>query len=483
VEPIGRRQALQLGALGVAGVVTGGAGLFQTRSVAPFALEPGSVFAEPPVLRSRNGVLRVELDAAQRELELAGRRATVLSYNGGVPGPTLRLRPGDHLQVTVVNRLTAPTNLHVHGLHVSPEGNGDNPFVSIGPGETFDYDYRLAEDHSPGAYWYHPHLHGLAADQVFGGLYGAILVEDDQTVPSTRERLMVVSDLTLDADGHIRPTTRRVAMMGREGELLLVNGQLNPQMSARPGERERWRVVNACTSRYLRLALPGQQLQLLGIDSGALTRPLDIEEVLLAPGNRADLLVTMRAGTSELRTLGYDRGSMGMMGMMGSSTARSSRAQTLAALTIEGSATPSQPDVPDRPGPADLREQELARRRELTLGMGMGMGMGMGFTIDGKEFDHERTDQSVRAGTVEEWTIRNTAPMDHPFHLHVWPMQVVEQDGAPVGRPTRRDVVNVPAGGQTVVRIAFDTFTGRTVYHCHILDHEDAGMMGVIEVR
>ncbi|RYV49708.1 hypothetical protein EUA98_17435 [Pengzhenrongella frigida] len=112
----------------------------------------------------------------------------------------------------------------------------------------------------------------------------------------------------------------------------------------------------------------------------------------------------------------------------------------------------------------------------------MSAGMGMRFTIDGKEFDHRRTDQAVRAGAMEEWTIRNTAPMDHPFHLHVWPMQVVEQDGAPVTEPTWRDVVNVPAGGQTVVRIAFDDFTGRTVYHCHILDHEDAGMMGVVEV-
>lgn len=222
MEPIGRRQALQLGALGLAGVAIGGTGLIR-RGVAPFARESGGALTEPPVLRSRDGALRVELEAAQRELELAGRRATVLSFNGGLPGPTLRLRPGDRLRVTMVNRLSAPTNLHVHGLHVSPTGNSDNPFVTIGPGERFDYDYQLPGDHPPGTYWYHPHHHGGVAAQVFGGLYGAIIVADHPSVPSTRERLLIVSDISLDAAGHVATPTRGAAMMGREGDLLLVN--------------------------------------------------------------------------------------------------------------------------------------------------------------------------------------------------------------------------------------------------------------------
>jgi len=479
VEPIGRRQALQLGVLGVAGVVIGGAGLFQTRTAAPLS-SGGTAFVEPPVLSSREGILRVDLEAAEREVALAGRRATALSFNGQVPGPTLRLRPGDRLQVALVNRLATPTNLHVHGLHVSPQGSSDNPFVSIAPGEGFDYDYQIPIDHPPGTYWYHPHPHGLVADQVFGGLYGAIVIAGGPEIPSTRERLLVISDITLDDAGRVAQAPMGSVMMGREGELVLINGQLKPHLSARPGERERWRVVNACTSRYLRLALPGQQVQVLGLDSDVLARPLDVEEVLLAPGNRADLLVTARSDTSALRALDYDRGSGGM-GMMGGRSSSSSPVM-LATLTVAGSAASPLPDVPDGARPADLRGQEPSRRRKLTLRAGMGAGMGMRFTIDGKEFDHQRTDQAVQAGTMEEWTIRNTAPMDHPFHLHVWPMQVVEQDGAPLREPIWRDVVNVPAGGQTVVRIAFDDFTGRTVYHCHILDHEDAGMMGVVEV-
>ena len=315
MEPIGRRQALRLGVLGVAGVVIGGVGLVQTRNQPP-PVSGGADFVEPNVLSSREGILRVELEAAEREVTLAGRRATALSFNGQVPGPTLHLRPGEKLQVAMVNRLATPTNLHVHGLHVSPTGNGDNPFVAIGPGERFEYEVQVPIDHPPGPYWYHPHVHGSVADQVFGGLYGAIVIAGEDDPASARERLLVISDLTLDGAGRVAAVSTADVMMGREGELVLVNGQLNPALSARPGERERWRVVNACTSRYLRLDLPGQHVQLLGLDSDTLAHPLEVEEVLLAPGNRADLLVTARSGTSALRALGYDRGSGGM-GMMG----------------------------------------------------------------------------------------------------------------------------------------------------------------------
>jgi FtsP/CotA-like multicopper oxidase with cupredoxin domain len=135
-----------------------------------------------------------------------------------------------------------------------------------------------------------------------------------------------------------------------------------------------------------------------------------------------------------------------------------------------------------------LRGEAVTARRELTFAMGMGGMMGgggsmMSFTVNGREFDPDRVDVKVEAGSVEEWTLTNTSPMDHPVHLHVWPMQVVESAGRALDRPVWQDVVNVPARSRVRVRIAFDDFVGRTVYHCHILDHEDAGMMGVIEVR
>lgn len=211
------------------------------------------------------------------------------------------------------NGLQAPTNLHVHGLHVSPQGNSDNPFVSIDPGGSFDYEFSLPGDHPPGTYWYHPHRHGHVADQVAAGLYGAIVVEDPDPVPVTRDRVLVVSDLSLDADGNLAEVNQMQQMMGREGQIVLVNGQVRPQLRAAPGERERWRIINACPSRYLRLALEGQGVRLLSRDLGRLPVPEDVTEVVLAPGNRVELLVETREGSSTLTAAPVDRGSMNAM--------------------------------------------------------------------------------------------------------------------------------------------------------------------------
>ena len=147
----------------------------------------GAALREPDVLRSQGGSLDVRLEAASGSHEVAGRKAVTLGYNGGLPGPTLRVSPGDTLRIGLANHLEQPTNLHVHGLHVSPEGNGDNVFVVINPGDSFFYEYRLREDHLPGVNWYHPHHHGMVADQVFGGLYGAIIVEDIDPLPVSRD--------------------------------------------------------------------------------------------------------------------------------------------------------------------------------------------------------------------------------------------------------------------------------------------------------
>ncbi|MHB1065437.1 MAG: multicopper oxidase family protein, partial [Georgenia sp.] len=447
----------------------------------------GAALVEPEVLSSEAGLLRVELVAARTEVELAGRQARVLTYNGSLPGATWRVRPGDRLEVRVVNTLDQPTNLHTHGLAVSPTGNGDNPFVSIAPGESFDYRFDLPEDHPSGVFWYHPHRHGTVADQVFGGMYGTIIVDGGEQVPTARDRTLVISDITLTAGDDVAPASSADVMMGREGAMVLVNGQWRPTISAAPGERERWQVVNACTSRYLRIAAPGQQVELLGIDGGHEARPRPVEEVLLAPGNRADMLVTMASGTGELVTLGYDRVG-GMMRAMGGAAGLSGPA-TLATLAVAGPEVPPLGPVPASASDPDLRDQEVGAEREISFTMSMGAMMNRGggsggmadLGFDSRRFDAARTDQDVRVGTVESWTIRNPTPLDHPFHLHVWPMQVIEEGGSPVAAPTWRDVVNVPAGGRARVLVDFSRHPGRSVYHCHILDHEDAGMMATVE--
>ncbi|TFC17645.1 multicopper oxidase family protein [Cryobacterium algoritolerans] len=498
MKPISRRTAVTLGGLGLAGTVVGGAGLLWTAQPgrtpfgdtvarSAFGAKSGEPLRQPTELKSRDGVLEVTLDAAPGQVRIGGRNAATLGYNGGLPGPTLRVRAGDRVAVTLHNGLADPTNLHTHGLHVSPEGKSDNPFVMIEPGDSFDYEFRLPADHPPGLYWYHPHHHGVVAAQVFGGLYGAIVVEDPLPIPVTRERVLVVSDLTLNAEGSLARATVAERMHGREGELVLVNGQLNPAVDIRSGERERWRIVNACVSRYLRLRLDGQELRLLGLDSGRFGKPKKVDEVLLAPGNRADLLVTATEGVAALRAVPYDRGDDGMMGGSGGS---SPSEVTLATVTVAdagsgGNANALAP-IPRQATPPDLRGATVTARREFVFEMGMGGmmgGGGMGFTINGREFDGARVDTTVQGGSVEEWTLTNASRMDHPLHLHVWPMQVIERAGRAVDSVLWQDVINVPARSVVLVRIAFTGFTGKTVYHCHILDHEDNGMMGVIDVR
>ncbi|TFD59195.1 multicopper oxidase family protein [Cryobacterium suzukii] len=481
---ISRRNALILGGVGIGGVAIGATGfLVNQKSGRPLASEAvsGADLVQPTELRSSNGVLTVALESSSQHVSIAGRDVRALSYNGGVPGPTLRVRAGDILNVSLRNGLTDPSNLHVHGLHVSPENNSDNMFVTIEAGDSFDYQYELPNNHAPGVYWYHPHHHGFVADQVFGGLYGAIIVEDPEEIPATRERVLVISDITFDSSGTIPTATAMQKMSGREGELVLVNGQLSPTLNAGAGERERWRVINACTSRFLRLRLDGQQLTLLGIDSGRFESARDVDEVALAPGNRADLLVTGRVGTSTLRALPYDRGATG--GMMGGGTSTSVDI-ALAMLVVADARITELTAIPDQPAPNDLRSVAVTARRQLVFAMGMGGSMRGGMmsaTINDRAFDATHIDTTVQFGSVEEWTLTNTSTLDHPLHLHVWPMQIIEQDDRPVESVIWQDVVNIPARSTVRVRVKFDDFSGRTVYHCHVLDHEDAGMMGIIQ--
>jgi FtsP/CotA-like multicopper oxidase with cupredoxin domain len=488
VPDISRRSALILGGVGIAGTAVGGTGFFVNQRISSTTspvTPAGGDLVEPPELRSVNGTLAVDLESSRQQVTIAGRDVRALSYNGGVPGPTLRVRAGDTLSVSLRNGLADPSNLHVHGLHVSPENNSDNMFVTVAAGDSFDYQYELPANHPPGVYWYHPHHHGFVADQVFGGLYGAIIVEDPDPIPASRERVLVISDITLDSSGTIPAATAMEKMSGRQGDLVLVNGQLNPTMIARPGERERWRIINACVSRYLRLRLDGQQMSLLGIDSGRFEAAREVTEVVLAPGNRADLLVTGTADSSVLRAHTYDRGASGGM-MMGGGSSTGADDIALATLMVDGDTVDTVDTiaaVPGQPVPRDLRTATVTAQRELIFAMGMGGDMGGGMmsaTINGQVFDAARIDTTVQFDSVEDWLLTNTSPLDHPMHLHVWPMQIIEQSGQPVDTIMWQDVVNIPARSSVRVRIAFDDFSGRTVYHCHILDHEDSGMMGII---
>ncbi|TAK20728.1 MAG: multicopper oxidase family protein [Chloroflexota bacterium] len=352
------------------------------------------------------------------------------------------------------------------------------------PGESFQYDFDLPADHPGGTFWYHPHIHGRAAEQVFRGLVGAIVVEGDldrvPEVAAARERLFVLKDGTIDASGRVPVATMMDFMNGREGQLVTINGALAPRLAMRPGEVERWRIVNAGNARYYRLRLSGHTMQWIGSDGGPLSTPKAVDELLLPPGKRAEVLVQAGApGVHRLSSLPYSRGGMMMGGMMGRSGS-SATELTLAELVVQGESAAM--DLPTRlAGAADPQFGEVAARRELVLSEAMGPG-GMRFMIDGRVFGHERVDIRVRLDTNEEWTIRNATDMDHPFHLHTNPFQVVGADGRLAPSGAWEDTVNVPRGRSVTFRVRFRDFPGKAMYHCHILEHEDLGMMGVVEV-
>ncbi|MCF3941344.1 MULTISPECIES: multicopper oxidase family protein [Gordonia] len=488
-EPITRRKALTLGALGIGAIAAGATGLVVTQSSDDTTVgDPGEAWIEPPVLTSENGVLEMDLDVAETDVTVGGATVRMLTYNGSVPGPTLHLRPGDRLRVHLRNSLDRPTNLHTHGLSVSATGNSDNPFLRIGPGGTFDYEIDLPDDHPSGVCWYHPHHHGTVAAQLFGGLYGAIIV-DTEDWATAAPRVVIVSDTTI-TDGRVADVSQMDRMAGRTGESLLTNGRIGPVLRAPAGSSERLLLINACSSRYLDLQLGGFDAQVRGRDSTRLPSPAATDRLLLAPGNRADVVVTVGSSSADLIAAAFDRGQMGM-GMMGGQSTTAPEATVLSVVPDAQAPAPVVAEVAPTPLP-DLRSRATVATRTLTMSMGGlagggggmgGGGMGMRFVIDGQAFDPDRIDQSVRIGTVEEWTIVNQSPMNHPFHLHIWPMQLIRAAGADISGVEFRDVIDVPARQSVTVRIAFDRFPGNTVYHCHILDHEDLGMMGVVQAR
>jgi FtsP/CotA-like multicopper oxidase with cupredoxin domain len=431
----------------------------------PDRASPG--FNEPEVLFSANGQLDVSLAAGPATYQ--GAIDGALAYNDAPIGPTLRVRPGDRINLTLRNELDAPTNLHTHGLNVSPAGKGDDVFATIAAGDERSYIYDVPVDHRSGTFWYHPHLHGTVAAQVAAGLFGVIIVDDDiddrDDMRAMTERLLVLNDPV----GISRSISPMDGMHGRAGETVRVNGQVEPVLTAVPGSLERWRVVNASSSRPLALSVPDVAMHLIASDGGRLDDARKIGGLVLVPGERAEVVVEVPA-TSELIAVGDD-----------------GTGQPLAILAAAG-ASPSSPTaaVPGGLGEeVSVPAESVVRKRTLTFGADMGMGSmmsddgGLEFTIDGETFDAQRTDISVDADTVEEWTLINTTGMDHPFHLHAWPFEVLGDDAW----PGWKDTVNIPGGGEVTIRIPFVGQTGRSVYHCHILDHEDLGMMGVIDVQ
>lgn len=497
-----RRHFLALSAAGLGGVLFSRWAIGQSQT-------SHSMILSPNLYKSADGLLELNLEAGSHPLLVGDRLASLLAYNGQVPAPRLEARPGDTVRIHFTNKLAQPTNLHYHGLHVTPVGNADNVLLSIPPNERLTYEFTIPQNHPAGTFWYHPHHHGYVAEQVFSGLAGLFIIRGDldeiPEVQVAQEQFLVFQDFDIDASGQINPPDDMALMMGREGSLITVNGQVNPALPIASGGLLRLRLLNASPSRFYRLTLENHPFYLIATDGGAIEKPVELRELLLSPGERAEVLVKgdRTAGQYRLLNLPYDRGGMnmamagngtvenmpGMGGMgnmegMGSMTAPSHNmqaqsSQALATLAYQGT-TASLPlpeklfELESLPEPRNIRRIELSMKDN-----------GKEFLFNGKTFDPQRIDADIKLGTVEDWELINNDPdrMDHPFHLHVNPFQVISRNGQPEPYSAWKDTVLVKGGETVRIRIPFRDFAGKTVYHCHILDHEDLGMMSLLEIR
>ncbi|CAG4894167.1 multicopper oxidase family protein [Paraburkholderia gardini] len=474
------------------------------------ALPSGAPLPALRVLRNESrepGLFRATLVAepAQHPL-LASRPTTFWQYNGAgadstqgpVTGPLIDVREGDTVEIRFINRLPQPSTIHWHGMPVPPDQDG-NPGNVVAPGATRVYRFTLPAG-SAGTYWYHPHPHMMSAEQVFRGLAGPVIVRAaDDPLAGFPERHLFFSDLKLAADGSIPANDMMDWMNGREGQFVLVNGARRPRINVK--EDERWRLWNACSARYLRFSLgAGQRFVQVGTDGGLLETPREgLTELLLAPGERAEVIV--RAGSvpsqATLTADVYDRRKMAMP----EGSLPPDPAHVLADVAFQpqpigeaGAALRAIPatlrTIVPLPAPVARKSVVFSEAMDMTAmhhsGASVhGMPAGMRFMINGTSFDPKRITLTSRRDAVEEWAVENRTDMDHPFHLHGTQFQVVGRERGGVVTPEPllawRDTVNVQPG-ETVRIATVQKMAGERMFHCHILEHEDLGMMGTLRV-
>ena len=421
-------------------------------------------------------IVEVQLVASLGTHEyLSGKPADIWGFRDGaragskpsVPGPLLEANVGDTVIVHFKNELPEETTIHWHGLRVPNAADGSPVSqVAVGPGGTFDYEFTVND---AGYYWYHPHMHGDF--QVEAGLYAPIIVHDSLGLDVAADRAFVLDDVKLEANGKLSQRTENLdLMLGRQGNVVLINGEQHPTMTVAAGTRERWRFVNAANGRYFNLELPGHMFRVIGWDGGLLETPYETATLLIAPGERYDVLVELGDADAELRTLHYDRGhnipDPGPIELLSVRVGARGKAPgalpttwgSVASIAVDGSTA---------------RRQLVLREDDTVPNMPV-------FTINDEAFP-DVTPAIGAMGQTEVWEIVNMAEMDHPFHLHGMEFQQVDDSGAPIGTRGWKDTINVPQLQTVRFAVKLDA-PGRWMYHCHILEHAERGMMGELEV-
>jgi suppressor of ftsI len=459
---------------------------------------------DPPSVRTTNHVVSVTLHAVNEN----GRDA--FAFNGETVAPVIRASPGDVLKITYINDLPSKspescavnpcmdmTNLHFHGLSVSPDSPQDDVLTMLAkPSQKLHYSVRIPSDHPPGLFWYHTHPHGESHRQVLDGMSGAIVIEGMERyypeVERLRERVIVVRGRSIEHDPNAAALRREVEIPSKRcggeaenvEEIFTVNGTLRPRIEIAPGERQFWRIVNASADRYLDLQLDGQSFEIVALDGMPLayrdpkhpTRVTD--HLLVAPAGRLEAIVTgPPPGTrTALRTLCVDTGPVG----------DPNPEMVLADLVpTSGQANETRGQahgVDHRPPVYKLIDVEPLKKTAPDFIVTFTEDKN-GFYINGRKFAADASPMtSVRVGTYQHWRIVNATAELHPFHIHQVHFLAYAQNAVPLPVAAWMDTVNVPYGGSVDVILDFTNpvIKGMSVFHCHLLNHEDKGMMAKI---
>jgi len=321
----------------------------------------------------------------------------------------------------------------------------------------------------------------IPPEQVWGGMAGALEVADVTTALAGYEtHTMMLKDITLSGSS---PAAHTVAdsMNGKEGNVMMVNGKVNPVLNMKPGQVQRWKIVNASNARFYKLSLASHTLQIIGTDGGLLNRPYPQRSILLSPGERIDVMVKASAtkGYYKLLSNPYNRG-MGMMSGSGSN-------QTITLLTVNVTGTAIANSIPATINSKAVRLAVPAGTPTRRITLDMGMGSSLKAYINGIAFSPTNAYTAhSKVNTYEIWEVINNSMMDHPFHQHVNPAQVISITGGDTAyksfytaSPALKDTVIVPKKGSVKLLVPLKDFKGVTAFHCHILEHEDIGMMGL----
>ena len=419
-------------------------------------------------------VVEIDLVAAPASVSFRDDVATdVLAYRDtasdaiGVPGPMIEAKRGDRLLVHFTNAMPdRSTTVHWHGLRLPIEMDGDPMVVdAVPPGGSYDYDFTLRD---AGLFWFHPHVQ--TDEQIELGLQGVLLVHDGTEPAVDADRTFVLDDVDLDANGAIRiePSPDDLALGRRDG-IVLVNGRPPGRIVAAPGSIERWRIVNTSNGRFFDLSL-GLPLRVIAWDGGLIAAPYDVDDLVVAPGERYDVLVRLdgSAGTSRaLETRAIDRGD----GMI-------DRGLQLVRVDLAGA--PVERELPSIGANIAPLDATSAPTRRFVLREELNGAAGAVFYINDERWPFNNP-IDVPLGAIEIWELVNENDHEHPFHVHGHFLQVLERNGVAEPHLGWKDTIRIPAGATVRAAIRYEA-AGKWMAHCQIPEHAERGMTADVNV-